>query len=82
MSPWDNNFNILGIGYRSDWATRLGIKDPETIADWYAMLKAFHTKDPNGNGRIDVIPLLAQHDDGLTLLPRRTACRPGTTGGA
>jgi len=65
VSPYDNNFNILALGYRSDWATRLRIKDPQTIDDWYAMLKAFHKRDPNGNGRIDVVPFLAQHDDGL-----------------
>jgi putative aldouronate transport system substrate-binding protein len=60
----DNKFNILAMGYRSDWATKLGIKDPDTIGDWYAMLKAFLTKDPNGNGKADEVPYQSG-DNGL-----------------
>ena len=65
VSPYDNSYNILGMVYRSDWATKLGIKDPDTIADWYKMLTAFLTKDPNGNGKADEIPYLGQSDNNL-----------------
>lgn len=41
---------------RQDWLEKLNIKSPETLDDWYTMLKAFKEKDPNGNGKQDEIP--------------------------
>lgn len=38
------------------WLDKLGIKMPETTDEFYEMLKAFKTKDPNGNGKADEIP--------------------------
>jgi putative aldouronate transport system substrate-binding protein len=37
------------------WLAKLGLKMPETIDDVYAALKAFVTRDPNGNGKADEI---------------------------
>jgi len=42
---------------RQDWLDAVGMDAPETIDDWYAVLKAFKEKDPNGNGVADEIPL-------------------------
>lgn len=39
------------------WLDALGLKMPETIDDFYKVLQAFKTKDPNGNGKADEIPL-------------------------
>ena len=39
------------------WLDKLGLKAPETTDEFYAMLKAFKEKDPNGNGKADEIPL-------------------------
>src|SRR5512138_3927199 len=39
------------------WLDKLGLKIPETTDEFYAMLKAFKEKDPNGNGKADEIPL-------------------------
>jgi len=39
------------------WLDKLGLKVPETTAEFEAMLKAFKEKDPNGNGKADEIPL-------------------------
>ncbi|GFZ82665.1 hypothetical protein GCM10008018_30640 [Paenibacillus marchantiophytorum] len=39
-----------GMLVRKDWLDRLGLPMPETIDDWYTMLKAFKEKDANGNG--------------------------------
>lgn len=47
-----------GLGIRKDWLDKLGLAVPETIDDWYTVLKAFKEKDPNGNGKADEIPLL------------------------
>jgi len=39
-----------GLGYRKDWAEKLGLGEPETVEDIYNMAKAFVTQDPDGNG--------------------------------
>ncbi len=39
------------------WLDKLGLKMPETTEDLYNTLVAFKTKDPNGNGKTDEIPL-------------------------
>ena len=44
---------------RKDWLDKLGLDMPETLDDWYNVLKAFKTQDPNGNGKADEIPLTA-----------------------
>ena len=38
---------------KSEWLTKLGISEPETLDDFYNMLKAFKENDPNGNGLQD-----------------------------
>ncbi|WP_339324917.1 extracellular solute-binding protein [Paenibacillus sp. FSL W8-0194] len=40
---------------KQEWLDTLGLKQPETLDDFYAMLKAFKEKDPNGNGQKDEI---------------------------
>ncbi|GIO67370.1 extracellular solute-binding protein [Paenibacillus cookii] len=40
---------------KQEWLDKLGLKQPETLDDFYAMLKAFKEKDPNGNGQKDEI---------------------------
>ena len=48
------------------WLTKLGLKLPQTIDDFEAALKAFVTKDPNGNGKADEIPFNPMYGtDGL-----------------
>ncbi len=42
---------------RKDWLDKLGLEVPETLDDWYNVLKAFKTQDPNGNGKADEIPI-------------------------
>lgn len=44
---------------RKDWLDKLGLEVPETLDDWYNVLKAFKTQDPNGNGEADEIPITA-----------------------
>ncbi|MDF2661421.1 MAG: extracellular solute-binding protein [Paenibacillus sp.] len=38
------------------WLDALGLKMPETTEQFYRVLKAFKTNDPNGNGLADEIP--------------------------
>lgn len=42
-----------GIVYRKDWLDNVGLQPPKTIDDFYNMLKAFATKDPDKNGKDD-----------------------------
>lgn len=45
-----------------DWLQALNITElPDTTEEFYAMLKRFQSKDPNGNGQADDIPL-STHD--------------------
>ncbi len=38
---------------RSDWMEKLGLKDPETVEDFYELCRAFTDNDPDGNGQND-----------------------------
>lgn len=45
------------IGINKKWLDTLGLQIPKTMDELYAVLKQFRTKDPNGNGKVDEIPL-------------------------
>lgn len=49
----------------SDWLKKVGLPQPKTTDDMRAVLEAFKTKDPNGNGKADEIPLSADTRDAL-----------------
>ena len=42
-----------GILIRKDWLDKLGLAIPVTLDDYLAVMKAFTTRDPDGNGRAD-----------------------------
>jgi putative aldouronate transport system substrate-binding protein len=44
------------------WLDKLGLKMPTTTEEFYQVLKAFKTMDPNGNGKADEIPLAGAKD--------------------
>ncbi|TDQ42891.1 extracellular solute-binding protein [Aureibacillus halotolerans] len=39
--------------YRHDWLENVGLEEPETIDDFYNVMKAFTTEDPDQNGEDD-----------------------------
>jgi putative aldouronate transport system substrate-binding protein len=41
----------------TSWLKKLNLKMPTTTEEYYQVLKAFKTRDPNGNGKQDEIPL-------------------------
>ncbi|WP_276357947.1 extracellular solute-binding protein [Cohnella caldifontis] len=51
-----------GIVYRKDWADKLGLKEPQTIDDVFAMAKAFTENDPDGNGQKDTVGITDRND--------------------
>jgi len=50
--PWRAGWLI-----RQDWLDELGLEVPDTIDEFYNVLKAFKERDPNGNGKPDEVPL-------------------------
>lgn len=44
------------------WLDNLGLEVPTTVDEFYDVLKAFKTQDPNGNGIADEIPYSARFD--------------------
>jgi putative aldouronate transport system substrate-binding protein len=52
----------MGFMIRQDWLDDLGLVHPTTIDDWEAVLRAFKTQDPNGNGLADEIPYATRQD--------------------
>jgi putative aldouronate transport system substrate-binding protein len=48
--------NINRIWISRVWLDKLNLNMPETIDDFYHVLKAFKTEDPNENGEADEIP--------------------------
>ena len=41
------------VSVRQDWLEKLGLKAPKTTDEYLAVMKAFTTQDPDGNGRND-----------------------------
>ncbi len=48
-----DSFNVFMINQA--WLTKLGLETPRTFDQFYDVLKAFKTGDPNGNGEADEI---------------------------
>lgn len=51
------------------WLDKLNLKVPETTEEFKAMLEAFKTKDPNGNGKADEIPMMGANSGGWNAFP-------------
>lgn len=45
------------------WREALGLEVPQTTEEFQAMLEAFKTQDPNGNGEADEVPLSGSIED-------------------
>jgi putative aldouronate transport system substrate-binding protein len=43
----------MGVSYRKDWLDNIGLAEPQTIDDFYNMLKAFTDNDPDKDGKKD-----------------------------
>nr|WP_238362407.1 extracellular solute-binding protein [Actinopolymorpha pittospori] len=47
----------FGLMIRQDWLDKLDLAEPTSLDEWHRVLTAFLTKDPNGNGKQDEVPL-------------------------
>lgn len=50
------------------WLNKLNLKEPTNLDELYNVLLAFKTKDPNGNGQADEIPISGSGDVPMDLL--------------
>ncbi|MFI6738941.1 hypothetical protein ACIBI9_38965 [Nonomuraea sp. NPDC050451] len=60
LPQWNDCFHCSYQGklwINSAWLKELGLSMPKTTEEMRAVLRAFKTKDPNGNGKADEIPL-------------------------
>ena len=53
---WINSF------INQPWLDKLGLEMPSNLEEFYDVLKAFKTQDPNGNGEEDEIPFACTQD--------------------
>lgn len=60
-----NQYNGSRLNIYKPWLDKLGLEVPTTTDELYEVLKAFKTKDPNGNGIADEIPLSSYAGDPL-----------------
>jgi ABC-type sugar transport system, periplasmic component len=61
--PRMRSLGRYGIVYRKDWLNNVGLSEPESIDDFYNMLKAFTQKDPDKNGKNDTYGLILSMAD-------------------
>lgn len=52
-----------GVYIRKDWLKKLNLEVPDTMEDFYNVLKAFKNQDPNGNGIKDEIPYFERNSE-------------------
>ncbi|CAM5265274.1 hypothetical protein SALBM311S_08927 [Streptomyces alboniger] len=70
MPQWVDCFHCsypAKLWMNSEWLKKLGLKQPTTTDEFRDVLRAFKTKDPNGNGKADEVPLSG--DTGDTIIP-------------
>ena len=49
--------SVYGLAIRKDWLDTVGMEVPTNMAEWFDVLMAFKSMDPNANGTFDEIPI-------------------------
>ncbi|SFM43104.1 putative aldouronate transport system substrate-binding protein [Gracilibacillus orientalis] len=62
--PRTRDLGRNGVIIRKDWLENLSLEKPETIDDFYNMLKAFSEEDPDGNGTDDTYGMVVSKYEG------------------
>jgi len=58
----------FAITYRKDWMDKLGLQEPQTLDDFYNILRAFAKDDPDGNGKDDTYGIV--EDKSISIIYR------------
>jgi putative aldouronate transport system substrate-binding protein len=56
--PRERQLMRVSVTIRKDWLAKLGLQEPETVQDLYAVAKAFTENDPDGNGKKDTYGII------------------------
>lgn len=65
----DFNYDQHYLWINKTWLDKLGLPVPQTMKDFYNVLKAFKEKDPNGNGQADEVPYATWTSGGFFTQP-------------
>ena len=65
LEPFTRHFESFMI--RQDWLDVLDLEKPTTIDQWYTVLTAIKTGDPNRNGVADEIPFVCRNVENLDI---------------
>ncbi|MGI5894313.1 MAG: extracellular solute-binding protein [Candidatus Merdivicinus sp.] len=57
---------LRGVVIRKDWLEKLNLEVPKTVDDYYNVMKAFVTQDPDGNGQDDTYGIAMSYRAGET----------------
>lgn len=49
--------SLYGLAIRADWLDAVAMDIPTNMQEWYDVLSAFKSQDPNGNGKADEEPV-------------------------
>ncbi|MDR0525724.1 MAG: extracellular solute-binding protein [Spirochaetaceae bacterium] len=60
---WNDSAIANAAFINKTWLDKLGLPLPKSTDEFRAVLQAFKTQDPNGNGRADEIPFTFKFDD-------------------
>lgn len=68
LPQWNDCFHCSygKLWINGEWLKKLGLQMPKTTEDMRQVLQAFKTRDPNGNGKADEVPLSANTRDLIT----------------
>ena len=64
-----HTFHQLKAWINEDWLNKLGLAVPATTEEFANVLRAFKTRDPNGNGKADEIPLMGYYSTDFRAQP-------------
>lgn len=62
--PRSRPLGRMAVTIRKDWLDNVGLDMPETIDDFYEVLRAFTYDDPNGTGKDDTVGIVISEYDG------------------
>jgi putative aldouronate transport system substrate-binding protein len=67
ITTFERELNRRRFWINGQWVQNLNLTVPKNLDEFYNMLVAFKTQDPNGNGQNDEIPIAGQFNTGFAI---------------
>jgi putative aldouronate transport system substrate-binding protein len=67
ITTFQRELNRRRFWINGQWVQNVGMSIPKNLDEFYDMLVAFKTQDPNGNGQADEIPIAGQFNTGFAI---------------